>query len=427
MEPGRWLNCYNNTEKVLVEDNSETYYALKNVCPWYIGKQPNSTYTCCDFNQIYTLQSSTSKLAQKELSQCPACFQNFMNIFCAITCDPSNSLFMDAQRLYNDNTSIDIVGVYFTNYYTNKFFNSCKNVKDDTYGCSDGDVIDLMCGSNDPCTGQKLLKFLGTSQPSSPAAFELNFTFTSDPSGHDLPTNISARNATLLNCNDSVNGVTCSCRDCPAACPSMPTIPPDNSSSKTSYISIGIFAGVVSILICAIVFGMASISLTTVEKYAKIYSTDISHGSLFLTRINQKFENLISQLFSWWGHIVIDYWYFVTPTAMIVVFACCTGLAFVEVTTDPVELWATPNSRGQKEKEYFDQHFSYSYRPSQIIITAPNSPGFSFNDTEQYFIQYHASGMFQQDILNEVSLLINLDNIHTRSLNYRFGICRMTL
>ena len=38
---GKWLNCYNNTVKVRVEDYSETYYALKSVCPWYIDKQLN--------------------------------------------------------------------------------------------------------------------------------------------------------------------------------------------------------------------------------------------------------------------------------------------------------------------------------------------------------------------------------------------------
>ena len=42
---GKWLNCYNNTVKVHVEDNSEMYDKLQSVCPWYIGKQPNSTFS----------------------------------------------------------------------------------------------------------------------------------------------------------------------------------------------------------------------------------------------------------------------------------------------------------------------------------------------------------------------------------------------
>ena len=108
-----------------------------------------------------------------------------MNVFCAITCDPSNSLFMDVQKLDNDNISIDTVGVYFTNYYTDKFFNSCKNVQSPE-GCAS--VVSAMCGSSYPCTGQKWLQFMGTPQSSSPAAFTMNFTFTDNSSGGDLPT-----------------------------------------------------------------------------------------------------------------------------------------------------------------------------------------------------------------------------------------------
>lgn len=37
--------------------------------------------------------------------------------------------------------------------------------------------------------------------------------------------------------------------------------------------------------------------------------------------------------------------------------ALCVGLMFIEVVTDPIELWAAPTSRSRVEKDYFDSHF----------------------------------------------------------------------
>jgi len=46
----------------------------------------------------------------------------------------------------------------------------------------------------------------------------------------------------------------------------------------------------------------------------------------------------------------------------------------MKVTTDPVELWASPHSRSRIEREYFDKHFEPFYRNEQIIITSVGLP-----------------------------------------------------
>lgn len=408
---GKWLNCYNNTESVLVEENSETYNTLKSVCPWYINDdKPNSTYVCCDLAQIYTLRNNSETLAQQQLGRCPSCMENFMNVFCAITCDPNSSLFMNPTTFVNFTTeenvtrqAVDTVDVYFTNYYADKFFNSCKDVQNSQESAK---AIDLMCGSNHPCSGQKWLKFMGKPQAASPAPFLLNFTFTTNISGHDLPPNMEARNATLLKCSDPVggkNGVTCSCSDCPAVCPPKPAIPSEEGSLKISFIPIGIFVGVIGFVIYSIVFVtvvMVSVSFTSTDKYKRLTGTPSS--SFFLTSAGQKFEGWISRLFARWGQFVANHWYLVIPVSLMVVAACCVGLKFFKVTTDPVKLWSSPNSQARKEKDYFDNHFGPFYRTSQVIITAPDSPGFILSDSLNYLVKYHFSGMFQQYILNEV-------------------------
>jgi Niemann-Pick C1 protein len=46
------------------------------------------------------------------------------------------------------------------------------------------------------------------------------------------------------------------------------------------------------------------------------------------------------------------------------------GIKYIQVTTDPVELWASPHSRSRVEREYFDSHFEPFYRTEQVIIRA---------------------------------------------------------
>lgn len=53
----------------------------------------------------------------------------------------------------------------------------------------------------------------------------------------------------------------------------------------------------------------------------------------------------------------------------------------IVVTTDPVELWASPSSRSRVEKEYFDSNFSPFYRTEQIIIHAKGLPDVHHNTT----------------------------------------------
>lgn len=55
------------------------------------------------------------------------------------------------------------------------------------------------------------------------------------------------------------------------------------------------------------------------------------------------------------------------------------GIKYMKVTTDPVELWAAPNSRARLEREYFDSHFEPFYRTEMIIIKAVGLPNIVHN------------------------------------------------
>jgi Niemann-Pick C1 protein len=41
-------------------------------------------------------------------------------------------------------------------------------------------------------------------------------------------------------------------------------------------------------------------------------------------------------------------------------------MMYLKVTTDPIELWASPASRSRVEKDFFDSNFRPFYRTSQV-------------------------------------------------------------
>ena len=61
-----------------------------------------------------------------------------------------------------------------------------------------------------------------------------------------------------------------------------------------------------------------------------------------------------------------------------------TGIMWLEVTTDPIELWASPSSRSRIEKDFFDETFRPFYRTEQLIIKAKDldTVSLSYFDTQ---------------------------------------------
>lgn len=49
------------------------------------------------------------------------------------------------------------------------------------------------------------------------------------------------------------------------------------------------------------------------------------------------------------------------------------GIKYLKITTDPVELWAAPNSRSRIEREFFDSNFEPFYRIEQVCSPIKSS------------------------------------------------------
>lgn len=52
----------------------------------------------------------------------------------------------------------------------------------------------------------------------------------------------------------------------------------------------------------------------------------------------------------------------------VIIVALAIGIIMLQVTTDPVEIWAAPHSRSRQEKDFFDANFQPFYRTNQVFI-----------------------------------------------------------
>lgn len=92
--------------------------------------------------------------------------------------------------------------------------------------------------------------------------------------------------------------------------------------------------------------------------------------SSILEKLGANTDTFLQKFFQKWGTMCAENPWLVLFIGMCAVVAFGHGVKYLKVTTDPVELWASPSSRSRVEREYFDKHFEPFYRTEQIIIRA---------------------------------------------------------
>ena len=143
------------------------YTLLKETCPYLATRGLNETFSCCDVDQLQSLQKML-RPAYTLFSRCPACKRNFRDMFCEMTCSPNQSTFFD----YNE---FNQGQYYVTESFSQGLFDSCRDVE---FPGSGGKVIDFMCGvASDKCTKEKFLKSIGSTQNGAP--FAIRYTLSS--------------------------------------------------------------------------------------------------------------------------------------------------------------------------------------------------------------------------------------------------------
>ncbi|KAM5157084.1 NPC intracellular cholesterol transporter 1 [Mantella aurantiaca] len=366
---------------------------LQQLCPsLYYG----NVSLCCDVQQLNTLNMNL-QLPLQFLSRCPSCFYNLMILFCELTCSPIQSEFLNVTNaihmdyinsdLTEGKKSIITMDYYIGKTFANAMYNACKDVE-----APSGNIkaLSLVCGKEaKDCTATNWIEYMFNKNNG-----QIPFTITPYFSDEPLHNMIPMNNATK-GCNESADegGSPCSCQDCTLVCGSKP-VPP---SPPVPWLMFGFDAMVVImwitygaflLLFCSAVFGAWCYrKKNIVSEYAPIDSTlaysvnytTVSGDPSCCDRIGERLENCLRVAFTKWGSFCVRRPWIVIFFSVALIVVCCTGLKFMRVTTDPVELWSDPHSQARREKNYFDTHFGPFFRTEQLIITAPNSSGDVFS------------------------------------------------
>ncbi|XP_035285995.1 NPC intracellular cholesterol transporter 1 [Anguilla anguilla] len=374
---GKRYNCnYTGPPIPLPEEGHDLMMEL---CPGY---DYGNESLCCDVQQLQTLKGSL-QLPLQFLSRCPACFYNLMNLFCELTCSPHQGQFLKATKFSPDpehnKTSVVEVEYYIGQTFTNAMYNACKDVQAPS---SNVKALSLLCGKDaKDCNSTNWIQYMFDID-NGQTPFSIIPIFTDVPVANMTPMTNATRG-----CNESLDDGSgpCSCQDCTLVCGPDPVPPP----LPPPWTILGLDAMVVIMWISYMTFLLVFMGgvigtwcyrkRTVLSEYGPILDSNIAHSvnsgaddqgeATCCETLGERFENALRLLFSQWGSFCVRKPLPVVMSSLVLVTACSVGLAYMRITTDPVDLWSSPGSQAHQEKDYFDTHFGPFFRTEQLILT----------------------------------------------------------
>ncbi|KAI9790990.1 MAG: hypothetical protein M1816_004557 [Peltula sp. TS41687] len=336
---------------------------------------------CCLEDQIEVLRSNL-KLAERLTKPCPACTENFFNMFCTFTCSPDQSLFVnvtDMQISRSHKIVATELDYLVTQEYGSGLYDSCKDVK---YSGTNGYIMDFLGGGAKNYTS--FLKFLGDEKLLG-SPFQMNFPPYSNTRRPMQPMNDLPKR-----CNDTDERYRCSCVDCPAVCPTLPKLSEAESCHVgvlpcLSFASILTYCILLSAFIAGLVLHVARLRHAQrknerVRLLQDPLSDDedegdvVQHaGILDLPEKQHPFNTKLDIAFSRLGRLCARYPGITIGTSVILVGLLSLGWINFAVERSPVRLWVSPNSAAAEEKAYFDKNFGPFYRTEQAFLVNDTS------------------------------------------------------
>ncbi|XP_012870343.1 PREDICTED: Niemann-Pick C1 protein [Dipodomys ordii] len=375
-------NCkYSGPPKPLPKDG---YDLIQELCPGFFY---DNVSVCCDVQQLQTLKSNL-QLPLQFLSRCPSCFYNLMSLFCELTCSPQQSQFLNVTETEDivdpvtnqTKTNVKALEYYIGQSFANAMYNACRDVEAPS---SNDKALGLLCGKDaSACNATNWIEYMFSKDNG-----QTPFTIT--PIFSDLPIHgmEPMRNATK-GCNESVDEITgpCSCQDCSIVCGPKPQPPPPPVPWRIFGLdAMYVIMWITYMAFLFVFFGAFFAVWCYRKRYFVFEYTPIDSNIAFSVNSSDKgdtsccdplgaaFEGCLKRLFTQWGAFCVRNPGCIIFFSLVFIAACSSGLVFVQVTTNPVELWSSPNSQARLEKEYFDTHFGPFFRTEQLIIQAPHT------------------------------------------------------
>lgn len=327
-------------------------------------------------------------MAEGIIASCPACKENFFNIFCTFTCSPDQSLFINVTQTENvgDRDLVTELDNLWSEEYQSGFYNSCENVKN---GATGGKAMAFIGGGAKNYT--QFLKFLGDKKfLGSP--FQINF-LTEPRGSHD--DGMRPLEETPKSCSDP-GDYHCSCIDCPEVCPELPKLAEERYCHVghlpcLSFAVVLIYSVLLFILVAG-VLGHAAVQRRRQRKLERVRLLQDSTpsddedegdivddaGTLDAPQRYYKLNTVLDSAFSRLGGFCARFPGTTIVTTVVIVVLMSLGWLRFAVERDPVRLWVSPSSAAAQEKDYFDSNFGPFYRAEQAFLvndTNPDGPG----------------------------------------------------
>jgi len=397
---GTHSNCPDTGPARPLQDK-DAVQVLRETCPFLFdgaadGDEP--PVTCCDKQNIQEMAKSLV-LAASQFARCPVCWYNFRKSICQMSCSARQNEFMNVTEVKTDRgineKYVARVTFYVDRTYTRGVYDSCSKVQNSQ---TNSPAIGAMCGQWGwyRCSDIRFYEFLGHN-PYTP--FPIDYVLVEE--GQNVAPFIPL-SPDIQMCNQTVQPPigkpveACSCSDCPVSCPVAPPIPAPPGDWM-----IGPVLG--SVVVAASVFVGLAVPFLLVFVYwysrnrvaaplddagdktgsagtASPPRVDIVHASC-LERWGAIMERNVEKFFRAWGTFCAQHPVPILILGLLVAVGLSVGVVKLKVTTDPIELWASPASRSRVEKDYFDQNFGPFYRTEMLIIRAKGLE--PFNHTNQ--------------------------------------------
>uniref|UniRef100_A0A8C4QM20 NPC1 like intracellular cholesterol transporter 1 n=1 Tax=Eptatretus burgeri TaxID=7764 RepID=A0A8C4QM20_EPTBU len=385
--------CVNNTPAIKPHQN--TLDRLKTVCPvLYDGE---NTRLCCSDGQLEALEKSL-QMSAVVLARCPSCKDNFYNIYCQYVCGSNQALFINVTRTFDalkvnhvNGTGVLEMEAYYSKRFADGAFDSCKDVRLPSVG---GYAISAMCGlyGSTLCNTKHWFDFMGDIS-NGLAPLKIDFIF---PDEHSPPIGQGMQpfDGKVWKCSESSSkdAPSCSCNDCQASCPIIPEPPlPEGEWKIRNVEGILIISAIIfcTLMLLFLLYLIGSIDWCSgdhknldheINLLKELTEKDVTCSE----KLSESLQNYLGIMFEKWGPLVI---------------VLSAGISMVKLTTDPVELWSSPDSRARREKDIHDKYFGPFFRTEQVIITAKNPLNYTYSSL--LFGEKVFSGILRKEILLE--------------------------
>ncbi|KAI1074177.1 multidrug efflux transporter AcrB transmembrane domain-containing protein, partial [Whalleya microplaca] len=349
------------------------------------GPKWKDSKVCCSADQLQSLKSEMSTPNQI-IGSCPACKDNFYNLFCSFSCSPDQSLFINVTNTLEKNgkTLVAEVDQLISKEYGEGFYDSCKEVK---FGASNSKAIDFIGGGAKNYS--QLLKFLGDEKAIG-SPFQINF-----PTEYSEP-DMAPRDMKPKKCNDEDPNFRCSCVDCPAVCPELPAVD-ERGSCRVGVLPCLSFASIFTYSILLFTFVVALVGHIAWRRHAQRrserlhllqgaeLSDDEDEGDLVRNgamydrpQRNYRINTWCDTAFSKLGHVCARFPGITIFVSLLVVIVLSVGWVKFDVEKEPARLWVSPSSPAAQEKAFFDENFGPFYRAQKVFLvndTHESGPG----------------------------------------------------